>query len=97
VPGVVLGVTPGACKCTHLALRLPMTIKLAATNVVYGTLLLMAYGVGHCAVIVAAGTSTELVQKLLDWNEQSKGLTILKIVCGVLVMLGGVWLVYTAP
>jgi hypothetical protein len=24
-------------------------------------------------------------------------LTILKIVCGVLVMPGGVWLVYTAP
>ncbi|NGO39081.1 hypothetical protein G4L39_06675 [Limisphaera ngatamarikiensis] len=85
------------CKCTRLAPRLPLTIKLAATNVVYGALLLLAYGVGHCAVIVAAGTSAELVQKLLDWNEQSKGLTILKIVCGVLVMLGGVWLVYTGP
>jgi cytochrome c-type biogenesis protein len=75
----------------------PLTIKLAATIVVYGTLLLLAYGVGHCAVIVAAGTSAELVQRLLNWNEQSKGLTILKIVCGVVVVRGGVWLVYTAP
>jgi len=40
--------------------------------VVYGALLLLAYGVGHCAVIVAAGTSAELVQTLLNWNEQSK-------------------------
>jgi cytochrome c-type biogenesis protein len=94
---VLFGITPGACKCTRLAPLVPLTIKLAATNVVYGTLFLLAYGVGHCAVIVAAGTSAELVQKLLDWNEQSKGLTILKIVCGMLVMLGGVWLVYTAP
>jgi cytochrome c-type biogenesis protein len=80
-----------------LAPRLPLTIKLAATNVVYGTLFLLAYGVGHCAVIVADGTSAGLVQRLPNWNEQSKGLTILKIVCGVLVMPGGVWLVYTAP
>jgi cytochrome c-type biogenesis protein len=97
VPGVLFGVTPGACKCTRLAPLVPLTIKLAATNVVYGTLLLLAYGVGHCAVIVAAGTSAELVQRPLNWNEQSKGLTILKIVCAVLVMPGGVWLVYTAP
>ena len=39
----------------------------------YGASLLLAYGVGHCAVIVAAGTSTELVQRYLNWNEQSKG------------------------
>jgi cytochrome c-type biogenesis protein len=57
----------------------------------------LAYGVGHCAVIVAAGTSTELVQRFLNWNERSKGVTVVKIVCGILVLLGGVWLIYTAP
>ena len=36
-------------------------------------LLLAAYGIGHCAVIVLAGTSTELVQHYLNWNEASKG------------------------
>ena len=46
------------------------------------------------SVIVAAGTSTELVQKYLNWNERSKGAVILKKVCGVLVLLGGVWLIY---
>jgi cytochrome c-type biogenesis protein len=51
--------------------------------------------VGHCAVIVVAGTSTELVQRFLNWNEQSKGVTVVKCVCGVLVILGGVWLIYS--
>jgi cytochrome c-type biogenesis protein len=36
------------------------------------------------------------VQRLLNWNEKSKGLAVVKIVCGVLVILGGVWLIYTA-
>jgi cytochrome c-type biogenesis protein len=48
-------------------------------------------------VIVASCTSTELVQRFLNWNEQSKGLTVVKVICGILVMLGGVWLIYTAP
>jgi cytochrome c-type biogenesis protein len=52
--------------------------------------------VGHCTVIVVAGTSTELVQHFLYWSAESKGLLLLKIICGLLVILGGVWLIYTA-
>jgi len=70
---------------------------LAATNLLYGIVLLLAYGVGHCSVIVLAGTFTEVVQRYLNWNERSKGATILKVVCGVLVMIGGIYLIYTAP
>jgi hypothetical protein len=50
--------------------------------------MLLAYGVGHCAVIVSAGTSTELVERYLKLNEQSKGLAVLKYICGVLVIDG---------
>ena len=63
-----------------------------------GSVLLLAlYGVGHCAVIVAAGTFTEVVQRYLNWNERSRGGVILRGVCGVLVLIGGVYLIYTAP
>jgi len=95
--GAVFGVALGPCTFAYMAPMLAVTFKLAATNFLYGALLLLAYGVGHCAVIVAAGTSTELVQRVLNWNEQSKGLAGLKVMCGILVMLGGVWLIYTAP
>ena len=37
-----------------------------------------------------------MVQQYLNWNEQSKGAVILKKICGVLVLLGGVYLLYTA-
>jgi cytochrome c-type biogenesis protein len=95
--GLVFGVALGPCTFAYMAPMLAVTFKLAATNALYGVLLLLAYGVGHCSVIVAAGTSTELVQRFLNWNENSRGTTIVKRVCGVLVLSGGVWMIYTAP
>ncbi len=94
--GLVFGVALGPCTFAYMAPMLGVTFKLASKNYVYGAALLVVYGIGHCAVIVAAGSSTERVQRFLNWNEQSKGLSVLKIVCGSLVMLGGVWLVYSA-
>ncbi len=94
--GLVFGIALGPCTFAYMAPMLGITFKLAATNIAYGILLLTIYGVGHCSVIVLAGTSTELVQKYLNWNEQSKGAVIVKRVCGVLVLLGGVYLIYTA-
>ena len=79
-----------------MAPMLAVTFSVASTALPYGIVLLLAYGVGHCSVIVLAGTSTELVQRYLNWNEKSKGAVILKRVCGVLVLLGGLYLIYRA-
>lgn len=95
VLGLVFGIALGPCTFAYMAPMLAVTFRLAGGAPLYGAALLLAYGLGHCAVIVAAGTSAELVQRFLNWNERSKGLTIVKMTCGILVMLGGVWLVYT--
>src|SRR5512139_3646671 len=95
--GLVFGIALGPCTFAYMAPMLGVTFKLAATNFFYGALLLLAYGVGHCSVIIAAGTSTELVQRFLNWNEHSKGVKGVKCICGVLVLVGGVWLIYSAP
>lgn len=94
--GLVFGVALGPCTFAFMAPMLAMTFKLASTNLPYGILLLLLYGVGHCSVIVLAGTFTGVVQHYLDWNEHSRGAVILKKVCGVLVLLGGLYLIYTA-
>ena len=94
--GLIFGIALGPCTFAYMAPMLGVTFKLAATDIGYGVLLLAAYGVGHCSVIVAAGTSTELVQRYLNWNEASRGSVILKRVCGAAVLLGGVYLIYTA-
>ena len=94
--GLVFGIALGPCTFAYMAPMLVVTFKLAKTAPLYGASLLLAYGVGHCSVIVLAGTFTELVQRFLNWNEQSKGVVAVKYVCGVLVLFGGVWLIYTA-
>lgn len=95
--GLVFGLALGPCTFAYMAPMLAVTFKLAQTQAAYGALLLLAYGLGHCSVIVLAGTFTEWVQRWLNWNEHSRGLAILKVACGVLVIMGGVWLIYTAP
>ena len=97
VLGLVFGVALGPCTFAFMAPVLGVAFRTGAENPLYAAALLLAYGVGHCAVIVAAGTSTELVQRFLNWNEASKGVVWVRRVCGVLVLLGGVWMIYTAP
>ncbi|MEN6373115.1 MAG: cytochrome c biogenesis protein CcdA [Armatimonadota bacterium] len=94
--GLVFGVALGPCTFAYMAPVLAASFKAASTNLLYGILLLAFYGVGHSAVIVAAGTSTEAVQRYLNWNEKSHGATIVKRICGALVILGGVYLIYRA-
>lgn len=97
VLGLVFGIALGPCTFGFMAPVLAVSFAAAKTNLFYGIALLGIFGVGHCTVIAAAGTSAEAVQRYLNWNEKSKGATILRAVCGVLVLLGGVWLIYTAP
>ena len=94
--GLIFGIALGPCTFTYMAPMLGVAFGLAAGDLLYGASLLIAYGVGHCAVIVLAGTFTEVVQRYLDWNERSRGAVVLKKICGCLVLAGGGWLVYTA-
>ncbi|MCF7816352.1 MAG: cytochrome c biogenesis protein CcdA [Kiritimatiellales bacterium] len=95
--GLVFGIALGPCTFAYMAPMLAIVFKAGAERSVYAGSLLLLYGVGHCAVIVLAGTFTEVVQRYLNWNEKSKGALVLKKVCGLLVLLGGLYMVYTAP
>jgi len=94
--GFVFGIGLSPCTFAFLAPILGLTFSSAGTSPVRGIALLLAFGVGHCGVIGLAGSSTEFVQRYLDWNEKSKALTVLKTVCGVLVLGAAGVLIYTA-
>ena len=94
--GLVFGVALGPCTFAYMAPMLGIAFKIGATQLFYGVALLFIYGIGHCSVIVFAGTFTEIVQHYLNWNEKSKGLIIAKKVCGILVILGGIYVIGTA-
>jgi cytochrome c-type biogenesis protein len=95
--GLTFGVALGPCTFAYMAPMLGVTFKVAGSRPVFGALLLLFYGIGHCLVIVAAGASAAWTQRVLNWNTESSAGTNLKRTCGVLVVLGGLYLLYTAP
>lgn len=95
--GLVFGIALGPCTFGFMAPVLMVSFATANTNLLFAVALLAFFGLGHCGVITAAGTSAEAVQRYLHWNERSRGATILRRICGVLVLLGGIYLIYTAP
>ena len=90
--GLVFGVALGPCTFAYMAPILAVVFNYSAANMLFGMLLITAYAIGHCSVIVLAGTSTELVQRYLNWNKRSSGTTMIKKVCGILVIIGGIYL-----
>lgn len=69
------GLALGPCTFAFLAPLLGTALTVGATNPALAVALTLAFGIGHCAVIVAAGTSTGLVAALLAWDRRSRGLT----------------------
>jgi cytochrome c-type biogenesis protein len=96
VLGLIFGIALGPCTFAYMAPMLAVAFRTASTNPLYGAGLLLAYGIGHCSVLVLAGTFTEVIQHYLNWSEKSKGTAIVKIICGSLVILGGVYMIFTA-
>lgn len=91
--GLIFGIALGPCTFAYMAPMLGITFSLATTNIIYGVFLLLMYGIGHCSVIVLAGTFTEVVQNYLNWSDRSKGVMILKKICGALVITGGLYII----
>ncbi|HOW83412.1 MAG TPA: cytochrome c biogenesis protein CcdA [Spirochaetota bacterium] len=96
VLGLVFGVALGPCTFAYMAPMLGVVFTVAAEQLVFAVSLIFAYAIGHCSVIVLAGTFTGAVQRYLDWNERSKGALVLRKACGALVVLGGIYLAASA-
>ena len=93
--GLLFGIALGPCTFAYMAPVLGIVFQTARTNYLFSIVLLTAFGIGHCSVIVGAGTLTGKVQKYLNWSEGSKTILWIKRICGVLVIMGGIYLIYT--
>jgi cytochrome c-type biogenesis protein len=89
--GLLFGLALGPCTFAYMAPVLGVVYQTAKTNYSLSIIFLAAFGLGHCIVIVGAGTLTGKVQKYLNWSEGSKTILWIKRICGVLVILGGIY------
>jgi len=92
VLGLIFGIALGPCTFAFMAPVLAITLFSPSSGVVKDISLLTLYGLGHCLVIVLAGTFTEVIQKYLNWNEKSKGTLLVKRICGILVIIAGIYM-----
>ncbi|MBX3009297.1 MAG: cytochrome C biogenesis protein [Melioribacteraceae bacterium] len=93
VLGLLFGVALGPCTFAYMAPVLGVVFQTAQTDYLSAMILLISFGIGHCAVIVGAGTLVGKVQKYLNWSEESKAILWIKRICGILVILGGIYLI----
>ncbi len=93
VLGLIFGIGVGPCTFAYMAPVLGVVFKTGQTNYLIAIVLLFAFALGHCSVIISAGIMIGKVQQYLNWSESSKTITWLKRICGVLVILGGVYLI----
>ena len=89
--GLLFGLALGPCTFAYMAPVLGIVFETAQTNYLLAITYLLAFAIGHCSVIVAAGTLTGKIQNYLDWSEKSKSVLWLKRICGIFVILGGIY------
>lgn len=62
----------------------------------FSIVLLSAYSLGHCGLVIAGGTSIGFVQKLADSKGWTRGTGALRKAAGVLIIAVGVWVLFFA-
>lgn len=93
--GLLFGIALGPCTFAYMAPVLGVVFQTAQTNYLLAVIFLLSFAIGHCSVIVGAGTLAGKVQKYLNWSEESKTILWIKRICGVLVIFGGIYLIYS--
>lgn len=93
--GLLFGIGLGPCTFAFMAPVLGVVFSIATANLLYTVLLLAAFAAGHCTVIVFAGTMTAKVQQFLNWSDGSKAVIYIKKICGLFVIAGGIYFIYS--
>ncbi len=91
--GFVLGIALGPCSFAFMAPILGIVFSSFQTQMIYSISLLLAYIIGHCLVIILAGTFSTIVENYLHWTHKSKTTLIIRRVCAVLVFISGIYLI----
>ena len=92
--GIVFGFGLGPCTFAFMAPVIGIAFQYAGENIVNSILLLIAFAIGHCFLIAAAGALSPKFLKLFNVAGNSSKLTLVKKICGVLVILGGIYFIF---
>ena len=92
--GLVMGLALGPCTFAYLAPVLAVTFDMSSSLMVLGIAMLVAFAVGHSAVIVLMGAFAGALRKVLSWNQRSRAASVIRRICGLLLIAGAGYLIY---
>ena len=90
--GIVGGIFASPCSTPVLIAILAFVAQKG--NILLGGILLLVYSIGHCALIIIAGTSVGLTQSFVNSNKTNKIARIVKYIFAVLIFILGFYLLY---
>jgi cytochrome c-type biogenesis protein len=88
--GLLFGFVSAPCAAPILVVLLTYLAG-SGGSVAYGGFLLLMYGLGHSALILVAGTSVGIAQRLLASQQVSRVADIMKRLAGVVIVLVGLY------
>jgi len=91
--GILGGVLSSPCSTPVLVAILAFVA--GEGNIVVGVLMLLLYSIGHCTLILIAGTSVGFVESISNSKKTLAIGKILKIILAIIVMFLGLYLIYT--
>lgn len=89
--GLLFGFVSAPCAGPILVLLL--TVMAAKANYAYGALLLFAYSLGHCMLVLVAGTSVGIATSLISSEKFQKVNYYFRRVAAVLIIAVGIYLI----
>ncbi|MEG1008676.1 MAG: cytochrome c biogenesis protein CcdA [Clostridia bacterium] len=90
--GILGGIFDSPCSTPALAVI--VTYISTQGNIWLGALLMLVYSIGHSVIIVIAGTSLELVNKLSESEKYLKIGKVLKVIFGIITLILALYLLY---
>jgi cytochrome c-type biogenesis protein len=94
--GAVFGAALGPCTFAFMAPILGLAFRAGSDGGGAGVALVVLYGIGHAAAIVAAGVSVHHVQRWLSSRAGGRATAYLRVGAGLVVMAGGIYFLFTA-
>lgn len=92
IAGILGGFFSSPCSTPALVVILAFVAK--EGNILFGTLLLLLYSIGHSVVVIIAGTSIGFVSKLTSSNKYGNLSLVLKIIMGFIMLLLSFYMFY---
>ena len=93
--GLLFGVVSTPCAAPILVVLLAFIA--AKGNIIYGAFLLLVYALGHCVLILAAGTSVGLAKGLLESKGLKRSTNLLRKGAGGLIIMVGIYFLLISP